>query len=385
MIILDTTSQSLEVNLGNSAVTTNQLDWTVSYVTITTATYTPGSAVGTTDNNTAQTIISNTANTIQVKFLSVFNNDTTDKIVIIQKVNGANTRTLCRIDLRPNETLQYNDGEGFSVLSTTGLSVTPGATVGISAGTQSASGANTIVFSNSNGLSFGLNTNSVLTGSVSGVTVSFWDTPDGNLQFNSMGSSVNTINIHLRRIFFPYYMSATQADIIAVLSFSTQTNITAAVYHTIGVYGRSGSSCSLLSEATQILSFSGQGATNVASQYSGASGTRVRSFTLGTWNFTPGDYYLAYGLRVSTSTVAASWSIAGFSAVGVNAMPYTANTAAQQVSPDLSNWGVAGGLYIGSSDLPPVLNYDQVFWAGSTSSQVVNRQPYFRFYGTYGT
>jgi hypothetical protein len=383
MIILDTTSQSLKVNLGNTSVTTNQLDWTISYVTIASATYTPGSAVGTTNNNTAVTMVANTAATIQVKFISVFNNDTTNKVVEIEKVNGVNTRTICRMILAPDETLQYSDGEGFSVMDATGLSVTPGATVGLSAGTQSVSGVNTVVFSNSNGISFGLNTNSVLTASVSGISLSYWDTPHGNLVFNAMGSAASTPNIQLQRLYMPFYMTATRIDILAQVSMSTQTNITAAISQSIGIYARTGSYLSLLSELSSSQSLSAGGASNNTNSYAGASGTRWRSNAPSSWAITPGEYYVAFGLRVSTSVNALTYAIAGFSTVGVNGMPYGANTDANVNSPDINNWGVAGAVSVGSSDLPSMLHYDQIVWAGTGASSVVNRQPYFRFFGTY--
>ena len=49
MIILNATNQKITIDLTEN-VTTNQLDWTVSYIDISSSVYTPSSATGTTNN-----------------------------------------------------------------------------------------------------------------------------------------------------------------------------------------------------------------------------------------------------------------------------------------------------------------------------------------------
>ena len=163
MIILNATNQKITIDLTEN-VTTNQLDWTVSYIDISSSVYTPSSATGTTNNTTDVDMVASPSASYQrqIKFISVFNNDTTSKVVVIKKVNGVNTRIICKIVLGINDTLQYTDSEGFTVIDPDGLLLTSANTLGISAGTQSISGANTVIFSDSNGISFGMLTNNII-------------------------------------------------------------------------------------------------------------------------------------------------------------------------------------------------------------------------------
>lgn len=123
MIILDSTSESLEILLAG-AVTTNQLPFTASYAdhNATAPSFTPGSSDGQTNNTTAVTLVGNPGAGVQrqVKRLNVYNADTAQATVTIRLNNGGTFRTQFSIVLQTGERIEYEDGKGFSVYTVTG-------------------------------------------------------------------------------------------------------------------------------------------------------------------------------------------------------------------------------------------------------------------------
>jgi len=121
MIILDSTVRSLEIDL-TSTVTTNQLPFMVAWVDHTTSAYTPGSTLGQTNNTTAVTITAAPGASTQrsIKYINVKNNDTVAAEVTIQYNDNATLRELVEITLQSEDTLQYVDTEGWSVIDTSG-------------------------------------------------------------------------------------------------------------------------------------------------------------------------------------------------------------------------------------------------------------------------
>ncbi len=118
MIILDATTRSLEAVLAG-AVTTNQLVVVTGYVDVTITTYIAGSSNTITNNTTGVTILAapGASTQRQLKFLSVFNNDTAAATVTIRYNDNTTLRTLAKVSLGVSDTLQYTDGEGWRVLS----------------------------------------------------------------------------------------------------------------------------------------------------------------------------------------------------------------------------------------------------------------------------
>lgn len=118
MIKLDTTTKSLEIDL-DSAVTANQLPFYVAYTTLnqTSAQWVAAPSVnGQTNDTTAVTMLAApvASKTLKIEFVSVFNADTVNAIVTVQINNNSTLVTLIKTTLRPGETIQYADGEGWS-------------------------------------------------------------------------------------------------------------------------------------------------------------------------------------------------------------------------------------------------------------------------------
>jgi len=121
MIILDATTKSLEFLLGGT-VTTNQLPFTSMVVDHTSTTYTPVEQDGVSNNTTAVTIVSAPGASTQrsVKFINIRNRDTVAATVTIQYNNNATIRQMLQVTLAANDTLEYLDTDGWSVIDTNG-------------------------------------------------------------------------------------------------------------------------------------------------------------------------------------------------------------------------------------------------------------------------
>lgn len=121
MIILDATNRSIEVKLSG-AVAATQPKFIACWVDHTSATYTPGTTTGATNNTTAVTAVAAPGASTQrsLKFLNVLNMDSTDVILTVQFNDNTTLRQLIVVTLDPNDTLQYVDTEGWSVLNTNG-------------------------------------------------------------------------------------------------------------------------------------------------------------------------------------------------------------------------------------------------------------------------
>jgi len=121
MIILDNTNRSLEVKLSGS-VSTNELPVVASFADITTSDIVPASSNTQTNGTTAVTVVAAPGSSTQrqVKFISVRNADTTTATVILQYNDNSTIRTILKIALDVDDTLVYNDGEGFRVMDDSG-------------------------------------------------------------------------------------------------------------------------------------------------------------------------------------------------------------------------------------------------------------------------
>jgi hypothetical protein len=106
-----------------------------------------------------------------VKFLSINNESASSCVITVQITDGVNTvNVFGPIPLPPAWTIQYNsDGNGFVVYDDAGniqVATRVAAIAAIAAGTQTGS-TGTVIFSNSNGVSFGMSDSSVVTASFS--------------------------------------------------------------------------------------------------------------------------------------------------------------------------------------------------------------------------
>ena len=179
MIVLDATTDNVQVVLGG-AITTNQLRCVASWRDITTTAYTPGRTITNTNSGTDVNIVPSPAASTQrvVDFLSVYNSDTVSATVTIKFDSSGTEYTLWSGALATGECITYTDGDGWKKLSASGkpqldipvaaTSVADGVNV-IAAGTRTATTVGTVIFSDSNNVTFGLNAvnGSIVTASIS--------------------------------------------------------------------------------------------------------------------------------------------------------------------------------------------------------------------------
>lgn len=121
MIVLDTITKKLEVVLAG-AVTTTQLPITASYVDVGTDVFLPGASDTVSNSTTAVSAVLAPATSIirQVKLLTIYNADTATATVTVRLNNNSTTRIMVKIDLDPQFSLIYTDGEGFRVIDALG-------------------------------------------------------------------------------------------------------------------------------------------------------------------------------------------------------------------------------------------------------------------------
>jgi len=146
MILLNNL-QSLQILLAG-AVTTAQPQFYAGYVDLAAgALTTPAPVTGTTNSTTAVTwVAAPAASTVrQAKYLSLYNADTAAVTATVRVNDNGTFRTLAVVTLRPGETLEYADGVGFEI-KTTSLS-TSAISYGTYAARPAASAApNTVYF-----------------------------------------------------------------------------------------------------------------------------------------------------------------------------------------------------------------------------------------------
>lgn len=123
MIILDSTTESLEILLAG-AVTTTQAPFSVSYAdhNASVPSFTPGSSDGQTNGTTAVTLASAPASGVQrqIKRINIYNADSAAMTVTIRLNNGGTLRTILSVTLQTGERIEYEDSEGFRVFTVTG-------------------------------------------------------------------------------------------------------------------------------------------------------------------------------------------------------------------------------------------------------------------------
>ena len=110
-MILDATTKSVEILL-DGAITTNQLPFTVGYVDVDQTTFAMTAvteADGVTNDTTPVVVVSAPAagKSRQIKFLSVFNKDTTTAVVTLQVNISGTKRIVIKVALAVGDNLSY--------------------------------------------------------------------------------------------------------------------------------------------------------------------------------------------------------------------------------------------------------------------------------------
>ena len=121
MIILTNTTDKIVIDLLGT-VATNQLKCFVSYRDTTSTSITPGRNVSFTNNTTAVDLLPAPATSTQriVDYISVFNNDTANATVYIQFSDNGGLYELFVTTLAPGDKIEYQEGQGFKVLTNNG-------------------------------------------------------------------------------------------------------------------------------------------------------------------------------------------------------------------------------------------------------------------------
>lgn len=121
MIILSETTDNLQVVLGSS-VTTNQLQCMTSWRDRTATTFVAGRTVVSTNNTTDVNLAASPGSSTQriIDFISIFNNDTTNKVVTIKLDANGTDYTLFQTTLATGEKIEYQEGQGFKVIANSG-------------------------------------------------------------------------------------------------------------------------------------------------------------------------------------------------------------------------------------------------------------------------
>jgi hypothetical protein len=167
----------------------------------------------------------------------------------------------------------------------------------------------TIVFSDSNGVSFGIN-GSTVTASVAAAAAASVTAFSQWAEWNT-NWSISQASFSLQRFTIPMNLSATQMNMMMALSGAT--NSSGAITISVGIYTIGASTASLASSASVQISWTSGSATNTSSEYGGASGTRYRTLAVG-FSMTPGDYMM--GFLVST-TNNGTWQVFGRNGVNI--------------------------------------------------------------------
>lgn len=124
MLILAQTTDSLQVVLSASATT--QAQCFVSYRNTTSSAITPLRTVTNTNNTTAVTLVSSPSASNQrvVDYISIFNSNSSDITPTILFNDNGTTYPLFSATIAPGEKIEYQEGNGFSVINTSGGSKT---------------------------------------------------------------------------------------------------------------------------------------------------------------------------------------------------------------------------------------------------------------------
>lgn len=209
MIVLSDAIDSLQISLSGS-ITTTQLEFFASYHYISLKESRLESASGATNDTTSVIIVQGTDLVKKdIGYISVYNKDSASAEVTIKHHRNKTSRTLTKVTVASGYTLEYSTLGGWKLIDASGklqTSATGGGGGGsdggnfIAAGTRTADSTGTVIFSNANGLTFGLD---AVGGSVITVNHALQFTSNTSAitaaAFNTSGSSnfVLTVNSSL--------------------------------------------------------------------------------------------------------------------------------------------------------------------------------------------
>lgn len=189
---------------------------------------------------------------------------------------------------------------------------------------------------------------------------------------NSVKASSDAANLSFQRVVVPNGISATRMDFLNHYTVAGSTN--GSITFRVALYTMSGSTLGTFATASSSISHSSGGAdaTNTAG-YSAQSGTQWRSIGLGTWNMTPGEYFLGVMASINgPAGTTGSMTLYGRSAISI------ANGALLGAANPINHW--AGGIFsAGTASPPATVHISDINRTGSYALA----QPGFRVLGSF--
>jgi hypothetical protein len=227
--------------------------------------------------------------------------------------------------------------------------------------------------SNSGGFSFGANGQTI---TADFARVSLYE---NGLNYDSLavlGSSAATTNLSFQRLIMWQPISATRANFLVAItaSGSQQGSLTIS----LAVYTINGTTASQASSTSTGITWTSGANVSQSSVYGGISNLRSQSIGLGTWVFTPGDYFFGFMLSVNgpagtTPSVSVLGSLSNRSGLAVS-----------QSGGNLSAYFFNGYYTAGTGAFPASLQVSDVANSQTVSASSVSfGQPYFELAGTY--
>lgn len=117
MIVINGTTQSLQAVQSNATVTTNPV-FSISYVDVNlTALVQANTNQGSLNGTTAATILTGTTDQLNIKTIAIFNSDTVQQTITVQKNVSSTLYNLVKYSLNPGDSLHYDEGRGWNVLA----------------------------------------------------------------------------------------------------------------------------------------------------------------------------------------------------------------------------------------------------------------------------
>lgn len=262
-----------------------------------------------------------------------------------------------------------SNGITFGMSASSIITASINGIVSLSAGTSNATGAQ-VVFSNSNGISFGAN-GATITAAMP--TLSF--TQNLIVGPNAALTPFSTSSLSVQRIRFPFQVSGTRMDV--VFNISNSSSAAATIHVRAGIYTMSGSTMSLASTGSRTFAYN---STLAGSSYTDVSGARYKSIPLGTWNVTPGEYMVGIVISASTSLTAQSLSIFGDNPIGGFAEEYQNSTIVTR-----PYFAQAGVYSAGTTNLPNSIQLSELTQMSSSvaGNGILPPIPWFGVIGTF--
>src|SRR5580693_5876296 len=115
MISINGTTQSIQAVMGMAATTTNPV-FSVTYVDVNlTALVQANTNAGSLNGTTPVAILSGTSDQLSIKSCSIFNSDTVQQVITVQRNNSSTLFNLVKYTLNPGDSIHYESGNGWSL------------------------------------------------------------------------------------------------------------------------------------------------------------------------------------------------------------------------------------------------------------------------------